>query len=371
MQKVHWGSGDAKEFIESFLQNTTGRDGGKVLLVTGRASWKKSGAEDFFERILGERFVVRRFGDFSENPKIEELESALKFFQADPCAKIIAVGGGTAIDMAKLIGFFISSRMDCREYLAGKRRSIETAIPILAVPTTAGSGSESTHFAVLYVDGVKNSIEEERIRPDYVLLNPSFTHTLSPYITACTGFDAFAQAMESFWAVGSTPESRHDSLMAMKLCLQNLEMVVSRPTTESRAAMLKASHLAGRAIDVAKTTAAHAFSYTLTAEYGLPHGHAVATFLPEILRQNGTAEKSRVIDSRGPEHLARIMAEILNILGCKNVDDAVQFLYLLRSKIGLTDDWMKKEGTSFDELFKKSIKSANMARLNNNPVLIK
>ena len=279
-------------------------------------------------------------------------------------------GGGTPLDTAKLVNFFSSTRQSPGEYLKGIRSETECGgfLPFLAVPTTAGTGSEATHFAVLYDGLVKHSVGDSRIRPGYVFLNPAFTFSLSPYVTACTGFDALAQAMESLWAVGSTGSSRKDSRESLRIGSRVLRSVVLAPEAESRSAMLQAAYLAGRAIDVAKTTAAHAFSYCLTAYYGLPHGHAVATFLPEVLRQNGTASADRVTDPRGEGFLRQAVGEILNVLGCETVDEGVRSLYALREAIGLTDSWMEEKGLSFDVVYAHAFAEANVSRLGNNPV---
>ncbi|WP_208873777.1 phosphonoacetaldehyde reductase, partial [Fretibacterium fastidiosum] len=339
------------------------------FLVTGGASWEASGAADFFSPLLN-GMVVRHLRVVAANPDIEALQAALSFFEEAPCSLIMAVGGGTPLDMAKLVNFFSSTRQSPGEYLKGIRSETECGgfLPFLAVPTTAGTGSEATHFAVLYDGLVKHSVGDSRIRPGYVFLNPAFTFSLSPYVAACTGFDALAQAMESLWAVGSTGSSRKDSRESLRIGSRVLRSVVLAPEAESRSAMLRAAYLAGRAIDVAKTTAAHAFSYCLTARYGLPHGHAVATFLPEVLRQNGTASADRVTDPRGEGFLRQAVGEILNVLGCETVDEGVRSLYALREATGLTDSWMEAKGLSFDVVYAHAFAEANVLRLSNNPV---
>ena len=366
MQRVCWGTEGFDDLWRDFLGAGIAE---KLFLVTGGAAWEASGAADFFSPLLN-GMVVRHLRVVAANPDIEALQAALSFFEEAPCSLIMAVGGGTPLDMAKLVNFFSSTRQSPGEYLKGIRSETECGgfLPFLAVPTTAGTGSEATHFAVLYDGLVKHSVGDSRIRPGYVFLNPAFTFSLSPYVTACTGFDALAQAMESLWAVGSTGSSRKDSRESLRIGSRVLRSVVLAPEAESRSAMLRAAYLAGRAIDVAKTTAAHAFSYCLTARYGLPHGHAVATFLPEVLRQNGTASADRVTDPRGEGFLRQAVGEILNVLGCETVDEGVRSLYALREATGLTDSWMEAKGLSFDVVYAHAFAEANVLRLSNNPV---
>mgnify|MGYP000958111445 FL=1 len=366
MQRVCWGTEGFDALWRDFLGAGIAE---KLFLVTGGASWEASGAADFFSPLLN-GMVVRHLRVAAANPDIEALRTALSFFEEDPCNLIMAVGGGTPLDTAKLVNFFSSTGQRPGEYLKGIRSETECSgfLPFLAVPTTAGTGSEATHFAVLYDGLVKHSVGDSRIRPGYVFLNPAFTFSLSPYVTACTGFDALAQAMESLWAVGSTGSSRKDSRESLRIGSRVLRSVVLAPEAESRSAMLQAAYLAGRGIDVAKTTAAHAFSYCLTARYGLPHGHAVATFLPEVLRQNGTASADRVTDPRGEGLLRQVVEEILNVLGCETVDEGVRSLYALREAIGLTDSWMEEKGLSFDVVYAHAFAEANVLRLSNNPV---
>ena len=157
--------------------------------------------------------------------------------------------------------------------------------PVFAFPTTAGSGAEATHFAVAYKDRVKKSIGHLRVRPARVALVPEFTYSLSPYQTACTGFDAVSQAIESLWAKGATDESRAFARRAIE-CLGRLDKAVADPDPATREAMQLGAYWSGRAIDISKTTAAHALSYLLTARHGVPHGHAVAMVFPYVAACN-------------------------------------------------------------------------------------
>ncbi|MCL1855754.1 MAG: iron-containing alcohol dehydrogenase, partial [Clostridia bacterium] len=131
-----------------------------------------------------------RFSGFSSNPRYEDVQAGVEAFAEGMCDCIIAIGGGSCIDTAKSIKYFSSA--EC---------------PIMAVPTTAGTGSEATHFAVLYRGGEKQSVADERLLPEFVVLQPSLLKTLPVYLKKCTMLDALCQAIESWWSKKATPES--------------------------------------------------------------------------------------------------------------------------------------------------------------------
>lgn len=228
-----------------------------IVLVTGRASYARCGAEAFFAPFLEGKSVthLKTIGEYARAEDVDEKRDELP-------AKIdafIAVGGGTAIDTTKLI------------------RGIEGDLPpFLAAPTTAGTGAEATRFAVYYDHGRKKSADDERYLPTDALLVPAFAMTQTPYQRASTEFDAYAQAVESLWAVGATDESRAFARKALGLMASGEQML--------------GSYWAGRAIDISRTTAAHALSYYMTSHYGIPHGHAVYMMFPYVCRANGHPE---------------------------------------------------------------------------------
>ncbi|MGD9781936.1 MAG: iron-containing alcohol dehydrogenase [Kiritimatiellia bacterium] len=273
--QVHRGLAGGAAFLSRFL---AGVPADRMLWVCRPKSFGESGAREWVERAAG--LPARILSGFSSNPKIEDVERGVALFRAMRAEAVVGVGGGSVLDMAKLVNYFGSRKIGLDEHLHAPSSPAAPLRPLLAVPTTAGSGSEATHFAVVYRGQTKYSVADETIRPSHVLLVPEFTASMDAYQTACTGMDALAQGMESAWARGATDESRRSARQALRLALDHLAAAVLHPAPEDRAAMLEAAHLAGCAIDVSKTTGAHAFSYALTSEYGLPHGHAVALLLP-------------------------------------------------------------------------------------------
>ena len=207
-----------------------------------------------------------RFSDFTSNPLYEDAQAGVKVLRNNKCDFIVAIGGGSSIDIAKSVKYY--GHMD---------------IPLMAVPTTSGTGSEATHFAAIYKDGEKHSLSDKRLLPEYVILQPATLKTLSLYQKKCTMLDALCQAIESWWSKQATLRSIKYSQKAIKLILANMNSYLNNEE-EGNKNMLLAANLAGRAINITTTTAPHAMSYKLTSLYGLPHGHAVALCLPKVWR---------------------------------------------------------------------------------------
>src|SRR5207248_4789041 len=126
----------------------------------------------------------------------------------------------------------------------------------------------------------KYSVCHEFLLPDIAIVDPILTHKMSPRLTAITGMDALSQAIESYWSIHSTEESKGYAREAIRIIVDQLPKAVNEPTNDSRLAMARASHLAGKAINVTRTTAPHALSYALTSRFGVPHGQAVSLTLP-------------------------------------------------------------------------------------------
>jgi len=239
-----------------------------------------------------------RFSDFSSNPLYEDVQTGVALLKKSSCDFIVAIGGGSSIDIAKSIKYFSLAEF-----------------PIMAVPTTSGTGSEATHFAVIYQDGEKQSIADERLLPDFVVLQPDLLKTLPAYQKKCTMLDALCQAIESWWSKKATPESIKYSQEAIKLILNHIESYLKNEE-EGNKNMLTASNLAGKAINITTTTAPHAMSYKLTSLYGLPHGHAVALCFPKVWRyMKGFDDIAKAFGGQGCEEAVLIFEELLQDLG--------------------------------------------------------
>lgn len=336
-----------------------------VLLVTHTEAYENSGASTQLRDALTNRRVVS-FTSFEPNPKLHDAERAIELLKSSPCDAVLAVGGGSAIDMAKLICIFAAQETSPREAIADSTNLKPKTLPFIAIPTTAGTGSEATHFAVVYVDGKKVSIAHPSLLPDFSILDPELTNNLPRKLTAVTGLDALCQGIESLWSVQSTDKSKAYAREAVKLAWNHLESAVLAPTGESRLAMCRASHLAGRAINISKTTAPHAISYFITSHCGVPHGHAVALTLGPMLIYNSEVSADDVGDPRGVAYVQRTVDEILQILGFRSAEEAAHEFSRLMKSIGCPTQ-LKDIGQFDADILRQIADNVNLERLKNNP----
>jgi alcohol dehydrogenase len=262
----------------------------RVLLVCGRTSFEASGAAAMLSEL--ERIAdVRRWSDFQPNTDSADLRVGLEVLCEQQPDLVLGIGGGSALDMAKLLVSFTGIASDqVVAAIEGGYKATSRSAKLVLAPTTSGSGAEATHFAVVYVGDEKYSIGGPAMRADAIVLDPVLTLSGSAYQRATSGIDAVAQAIESLWAVGATDRSRRFARHALRLLMPAIEGYVNQPDETSARAMAIGSHLAGRAIDISKTTAAHALSYNLTKRFGVSHGHAVAS--PWELSSRNTLEGS-------------------------------------------------------------------------------
>ncbi len=337
----------------------------KLFFVTGKKSFESTGAK---KKILDQFSMaqVTFFNDFEVNPKLNDVYKGIDIFSSSKADVIVSIGGGTAIDMAKLINSLSCVDGNPEDYATGKVKIDRVAVPHVAVPTTSGSGSEATHFAVVYVNGSKYSMACDLLLPSYVILDPNLTLSLPPYITAYTAMDALCQAMESFWSVGSTEESSEYSLKAIQLVLENIKNAVNSPDINSRKALQEAANLGGKSINLSKTTAAHALSYFLTSKFGLPHGHAVGLMFGWVFEQNSQVEDSTCNDPRGKSFVISRLEELAEFFNVEKLEDFPGVFYGLMEDIGLKIDAVTLDFKTVENLFK----SVNIERLGNNPAKI-
>ena len=244
-----------------------------VLVLHGRASFEASGVREILASIEGIDYGF--FADIPANPEIATVKRCLEVFRASVPDAVLAIGGGSVIDTAKAVIAFSSGASES-DILANKFDPSTGRPHFWVAPTTAGSGSEATHFAVLYKGSVKYSIANQALKPDIVFLDPELVVSCPVNLSLASGADAVCQAVESWWSKDATDESRSLSVQALSKLLPALFQTVENPgNTQARQAMLEGAHLAGCAIDITKTTAGHALSYGLTFTFGLPHGLAV------------------------------------------------------------------------------------------------
>lgn len=224
------------------------------------------------------------------NPTSKNVAEAVKLYQKQGCDSIIAFGGGSSMDCAKAAGAQIANPDKKLSDMAGILK-VRHKIPLLiAVPTTAGTGSETTLAAVI-VDAKtrhKYAINDFPLIPDFALLDPKLTENLPPLVTAATGMDALTHAIEAYIGRSTTRKTRAAALEATKLIFANLEKAYKDGhNLEARRKMLKAAYLAGTAFTESYVGYVHAIAHSLGGKYDLPHGLANAVILPYVLDQYG------------------------------------------------------------------------------------
>ena len=301
---------------------------------------------------------VTYFNDFQPNPQYESIEKGVKQFNEKKSDAIFAVGGGSAIDVAKCIKLY-SNMNNTQNYL--EQQIIPNDVKLIAIPTTAGTGSESTRFAVIYLDGSKQSITDYSIIPSTIVMDASVLTTLPEYQKKATMMDAFCHAIESFWSVNSTEESKMLSKKAIKMIQSNMNDYLAGDDSKN-GIMLEAANLAGKAINITQTTAGHAMCYKLTSLYGIAHGHAAALCVSQLWPYM-LSNLDKCVDPRGKEYLESIFYDIATTMNCKSIQESIFEFQSIIKKLGLSTPTIRNISD-----YKILSSSVNTIRLKNNPV---
>jgi alcohol dehydrogenase class IV len=278
--------------------------------------------------------VLRHYIKKGPNVMEEEISDVMQLFDEDRNTAILAIGGGSVIDLAKSLIYI---------------NLPTTSAPLfIAAPTTCGSGSEATQFAVIYRHNKKHSLVHPDLLPGVVILDPSLTTSLSPYQAAVSGMDAFSQAVESYWNLQANDESREFVIAALRLWKIYFIPAVLEGGIQEREAMLEAAYLAGKAINITRTTGPHALSYYLTARFQVPHGHAVALFLSVFFLYND------------------LPPQLGELLGVKNSEAARQLLLDMMKKTGMATT-LGDLGIEKNKEIENILDEVNEERMANNP----
>ncbi len=258
----------------------------KVLVVTDKGLMGLHLLDPMFEKLkeAGVDYVV--YDGVQPNPTIPNIEEARAMYVENGCQGIIAFGGGSPMDCAKAAAARVVKPRQSVRKMRGQLKILKKIPPFFAVPTTAGTGSETTVAAVVTDPETheKNAINDTCLRPKYAVLDPELTVGLPPHITSTTGMDAMTHAVEAYIGHSNTKDTIREAEEAVKLIHANLEKCYNNgKDIEARANMLKGSYLAGRAFTHAYVGYVHAIAHNLGGLYGTPHGLANAVILPYVL----------------------------------------------------------------------------------------
>ncbi len=349
--------------IGSVIENYSAK---KIFLITGTRSFSTLNSIDHFQATLND-FEVCRFSNYESNPKLNDVETGISMFKDFKPDITISIGGGSTIDMGKLVNILAFQSSDNFKEIIQSNSIIKNGGPFIAIPTTAGTGAESTQFAAVFVDGKKFSLSHKYMLPNIAIVDPELTYSMPPYLAACTGMDALSQAVESFWSVGSTKESRVFASEAILTILNSIEDAVCKKSKTAMISMAIASNNSGKAINISKTTAPHALSYGLTQNFKIPHGHAVALTLGKFFTLN--SDSKNINENLNLDEHAKVMKELYELFGASTAKQCSEKWYSVMDNIGLEKSFTKLGIINNSEI-RALVDNVNIERLENNPVLI-
>lgn len=271
--------------------------GSRILIVTGRRSAKATGLLSRIDKVLIDKKIkFFEFCEVEENPSFQTLEKGAEIARKNKCDCILGAGGGSSMDTAKGIAVLAVNDLPSKQY-AGEDKFKNTPLPVAAIPTTAGTGSEITRFAVIVdkEENTKKTIASLSIMPRMAICDPELTLTLSPHLTASTGVDAISHAVEGYLSVRANPVSNVLGLEAMRLAVTNLEKAFKNGgDIEARSNMLLSSLIAGMALNHTGTILGHGMGYVLTLDFKMQHGEANGLMLPYLLEHIYSRKKERI-----------------------------------------------------------------------------
>ncbi len=261
----------------------------KAIIVTGKSSARKHGyTQRVIESLKKKDIDSIAYEEITSNPDVELIDKGAETALKNNCDIVIGLGGGSAIDAAKGIAAAVSENKSVWDFVEGYEIKKEV-LPIVAIPTTAGTGTETTPYSVVSNKRIKrkDAFASKFIFPKLSILDPTITVSLQPYYTAVTGIDTLAHAIEAYTSVLANPISDLFATEAIRLVSENLrEAVANGNNIAARTNMLYASALAGTAIANADTTIAHVIGEAVGAIYDVDHGLSVAVTLPPVMEYN-------------------------------------------------------------------------------------
>ncbi len=350
---IHFGNG----MLSCLAEEIHKIDGKRGILVTS-SSFVENG---LVKRLCHEnpKTITTIFSEVSPNTDINECDTCSSLIRKNKCDFVIALGGGSVIDCAKAAAVFCLDNIPTQAYFEGTAPLPAKKLPLIAIPTTAGTGSEVTRVTVLmdHSKGIKAPLKAPVFYPTTAIVDPELTYTLPKYMTACTGMDALCHAIEAYWNINHHPISDALAFHAANLAVKYLEQACFEPHSPiAREKMAEASLTAGMAFTLTGTTSVHACSYPLGSLLDIPHGEACGLTIDRFMKINAEADQNGRL-----KRLARAM-------GFNDVETVADAITELKFRIGLKNDL-----TSFnltDGQIEQLVKGSQHSNLKNNPVPI-
>jgi len=323
----------------------------KVLLVTGKSGFREHTIGRIRKQLSNVELTI--YDGVEPNPTYQNVDGGAALIENKGCELVIALGGGSAIDAAKLMACIAVNKGKAYEYAFQGKKIEKKGLPLIAIPTTAGTGSEVTPFAVISdrEKKLKAPVRNRYLFPKVAVIDPELTASMPVGLTANTGADALAHALEALWSKKAQPLTDYLALRAVKIIFENLKKACDEPKNmDVREEMCLASLLAGIAISNVSIGAAHAISYPLTTHFGIAHGNACSLTLPDVMEFNALrSEKiNRITPLYGPERLRELFGEVglktkLSEFGIKREDIPLIADGVLISRLEVNIVEMRKE----------------------------
>lgn len=328
-----------------------------VLVVTDAGIIKNGIVVPVEEALKANKVKYVIYDKTQPNPTVANVEEALKMYRENGCDTLIAVGGGSVMDCAKGLGARVAHPKKELNQMAGVLRVLRKIPTLIAIPTTAGTGSETTLAAVI-TDGEthhKYAIMSFPLIPHYAVLDAKLTYSLPPHLTSTTGMDALTHAVEAYIGRSTTKKTRALALEATKLIFENIENAYKDGKNhEARSNMLLAAYKAGISFSMSYVGYVHAVAHSVGGKYGIPHGLANAVIMPYVLEEYGSSAYKKL-------HVLGIAAGVStdsdsHEIGAKKFIEAVKALNA-KMNIPTTLSGIKEE--DIPEMAKHAEKEAN------------
>lgn len=328
-----------------------------VLVVTDKGLMGLHLLDSLFEGLEAEGIKYSIFDGVQPNPTIYNVEDALKIYKENNCEGFIAFGGGSPMDCAKITAARVVRPKMSPSDMRGLLKIRKKLPPFFAVPTTAGTGSETTIAAVISNPDTheKNAVNDPSLRPAFAVLDPELTVGLPPHITSTTGMDALTHAVEAYIGHSNTKQTEKDAIIATKLVFENIEKAYTNgKDLEARENMLVASYHAGLAFTRAYVGYVHAIAHNLGGMYGIPHGLANAVILPYVLDYFGETAYKRLAE----------LADVAGVSGPAQSDreKAKRFIAAIRElneKMGIPDKFEQIKDEDIPLIAERALKEGN------------
>ena len=328
-----------------------------ILLVTDAGLVKLGLHTELIRTLESGGIYCALYDKTLQNPTIGNIEEALTLYKNEQCTAIVALGGGSPMDCAKIVGARVARPRKSVPKMRGEFKILKKIPLLIAIPTTAGTGSETTLAAVVTDSSTheKYAVNDLSLIPHYALLEPRLTLGLPPAITAATGMDALCHAVEAYIGKSNTRQTRKDALKATELIFANLFTAFSDgQNLTARKNMQDAAFLAGAAFTRAYVGNIHAIAHTFSGQYGTPHGLANAVIMPYVLEMYGNT----VYQSLSEMAVAAGIAK----KGASNRENAQKFIAGIRemnSKMGIADKLPELKAEDIPMLAKRAMREAN------------